>query len=219
MDYGSNSFKSRDKSAGTPKKEEPKKREKVISGSATTRERSGAQKMADNIIVGNAKSTGNYILMDILLPAIKNTVWAMISNGIHMMLFGNSNSSSKGAKIPGSRITYGGYEDYTRYRDSDRGKDVVLRRAIFENPVLDTPDDAEALLANIAGAIQQYGFATWGDLYDAAGISTYNWQGCEKYGWTDVRGADIVPIHRADGSILYELRMPKAAPIDTDMPF
>lgn len=208
MDYSSNSFKSRE----TDKKEEMKKPNKVISGKATLKERSGAQKVADNIIVGSAKSTGDYILTEIIFPAIKNMVWSAISNGIHMMLFGSN--SSKSSKVRGSNIIYDGgsyRDDYTSYsRDKSR---PIARRAIFENPILDSLEDANAVLDAMEDAISHYQYASWATLYDIIGIDTDNWQ-ANKFGWTDIRGADIATIHRTDGTIGYELRMPKASPID-----
>ena len=51
-----------------------KKVEKVISGTAKVRKKTGARKVADAIISEDASNVGSYIVMDVLVPAIKDVI-------------------------------------------------------------------------------------------------------------------------------------------------
>ena len=92
--YGPNSHKSKEaQKEGAASSD--KKVEKVISGSAKPKKKGEMQKFADVFIsedVGNVKS---YILMDVLVPAIKKAISDIVTNGIDMILYGETGRTRK----------------------------------------------------------------------------------------------------------------------------
>lgn len=184
---------------------EKKKVEKVISGKARVKKKSEAAKFTEKIIstedVGNLKS---YLLEDVIIPTIRNTIWDAITNSLDMILFGGTGRGKR--KSLSSKVSYRDYYDKDR-RGSSRSSERKRSGYSFDDIILDTRAEAEEVLERMDELIETYSFASVADLYDLVGIT------CEytdnKYGWTNIRNAE--PVRVRDG---YMLKMPKALPID-----
>ena len=75
--------------------------------------------------------------------------------------------------------------------------------------ILESRVDAEDVISRMKEIIETYGFVRVTDLYDLVGITgdyTDN-----KYGWTNIRGAE--PVRVRDG---YMLKLPKAVPLKSN---
>ncbi len=182
-----------------------KKVEKVISGSAKPKKKGEMQKFADVFIsedVGNVKS---YILMDVLVPAIKKAISDIVTNGIDMILYGETGRTRKASS--GTKVSYGKFYD----REPDRRRERLASSRggyDYDDIVFETRGDAESVLDAMNDIISQYGVVSVGDLYDLADVSTDNYA-VNKYGWTDISGCK--PVRVRDG---YILKLPKALPIN-----
>lgn len=183
-----------------------RKVEKVIKGSAKTKKRSDVKKFADVFISEDAGNVKSYILMDVLIPAIKKAISDIVTNGIDMMLYGEAGRSKK--KSPASKISYRSYYE----SDNDRRRDYssIRTRSTYEydDIVLDNRGEAESVLSTMDELVETYGMVSVADLYELVGI-----QGSytdNKYGWTkNIRNASVVRVR--DG---YLLKLPKALPFD-----
>lgn len=200
-EYRPNSHKSREKQ---PEEAPAKKVEGVISGSASRKKKSEAKKVADIFIqedVGNVKS---YILMDVLVPAVKKALSDIVKDGIDMILYGEINRARKGGGP--SRINYRGYYD----RENDRRDRAPVRSRTgfdFDEIVFDSRGDAETVLDAMFDIIGQYNIVSVSDLYDLANLD-HPFTG-NKYGWTSLGGAKVV--RSRDG---YVIKLPREVPID-----
>lgn len=174
--------------------EERKKVEKVVSGTVTTRKKSGFRKFTDELISDNASNIKTYIFKDIFIPTIKKG----ITDIVDMILYGGSRKPGTNA----SRISYRSYYDEPRTRvDAPR-----ISRFNYEDIVVETRGDAEAVLSQLNDIIDVYGMASIADLYDLVGISGEFTD--HKYGWTNLRNAEAVRVSNG-----YAFRLPKALPI------
>lgn len=197
-EYKSNSHRSKEEQV------ENKKVEKVVKGSVKTKRRSSGAKFKDVFMAEEASSVKDYILMDVLLPAVKKAISDVVTNGIDMILYGETGRSSSGRKS--SKVSYTKYYD-DRERGYERDYRRVRRGYEFEDIFLETRGEAEEVLNRMEDLIDNYGIVSVADLYDLVGI-TGNYTD-NKYGWTNLRNARI---ERArDG---YYLNLPKALPID-----
>lgn len=205
--YGGNSHKMKDEQKALPEKSsEEKKVGKVISGSAKSKKKGEMQKFADVFIsedVGNVKS---YIFMEVLVPAVKKAISDIVTNGVDMILYGETRQK----KNTTTKVSYGKYygnsgeqeRRSSRYRQSGRnGFD-------YDEIIFETRGDAESVLDAMNEIISQYGVVSVGDLYDLADVSTDNFA-VNKYGWTDIAGCKAVRVR--DG---YVLKLPKAYPLN-----
>lgn len=196
QEFKPNSHKSKEERKQTPKEE--KKVEKVISGTAKTKKKS---KFADVFISEDATNVKSYILMDVLVPAIKKAISDIVTDGVDMVLYGGTGKHKRSSNA--SKISYSSYYD----RRDDR-RDVNRTRSGYSyyDITLDTRGEAEEVLTRMDELIDAYDAVSVADLYDLVGISgdyTDN-----KYGWTNLRNAEVVRVR--DG---YKIKLPKALPL------
>lgn len=200
-EYKPNSHKYKMKQAEAAKEKE--KIEKVVKGSVKTKKKSGVSKFADVFIAEDAMDVKSYVVMDVLVPAVKKLISDIVTDGIDIILYGGSRRSSKSRGS--EKILYGSYyekKDDRRYRDFSRN--TGFRHGTI---VIDNRREAEEVLMHLDDLIDKYGVATVGDLHDLLGITGEYTD--EKYGWTSIKNAKIVRSY--DG---YELKMPRAMVID-----
>lgn len=189
-------------------KEEPaaeKKIEKVVSGSVKSKKKNEIQKFADVFISDDVSNVKSYILMDVLVPAIKKALSDIVTNGIDMVLYGETGRAKN--RTPASR---GSHINYSASYDRPSERSSYTSRAGFDydDLIFETRGDAESVLDAMNDVIGQYGVVSVGDLYDLANVSTDNYTS-NKYGWTDIRGCKAVRVR--DG---YVLKLPRALPLN-----
>ena len=91
-EYKPNSHKSKEEQKDLV----PEKRvEKVISGTVKPKKKSEMQKFADVFISEDVNNVKSYIVMDVLVPAIKKAISDIVTNGIDMILYGEAGSRKR----------------------------------------------------------------------------------------------------------------------------
>ena len=166
---------------------EEKKKEvrQIVSG--RVKEKSLAEKAGDVFLSEDTRTVKNYILWDVLIPAIKNSIADVIIGGIEMALFGSTRGRRSSANGGTSRV------NYTSYSRDDR-RDLGSRRVVsvdrtsrydYGNIILDSRGDAEEVISSMEDLIRDYGEATVADLNSLVGITGKFVD--NKWGWTDCR--------------------------------
>lgn len=203
-DYPSNSNARKEERRREAATTERRPVEKVVSGSTKLQKKSEIRKFTDIFLAEDISTVKSYILMDVLVPAVKKAIDDIVSNGIHMLLY-KETDRSRGSHRPATRVSYGSY-----YGSDRRDREPVRSRNDFDydNIVFDRRGDAEAVLSTLDDIIDQYGRASIADFYDASNVSTTNYM-YNKYGWADLHNATVV-----SGRDGYTIRFPKALPID-----
>lgn len=198
-DYKSNSDKAR-------QEQSKKKVEAVISGSAKTRKKSEIQKLTDVFIAEDAHNVKSYILMEVIVPAVKKAVSDIVTTGIDMILYGESNRSKKNSTA--SKVSYRNF--YERDKDRVYAGSATDRRNGFDydDILFTTRGDAEAVLDAMNDIISQFGTVSVSDFYDLAHVPNDNFT-MNRYGWTNIGGATAVRVR--DG---YILKLPRAIPLN-----
>lgn len=202
LDIPSNS----DKAAQATKAHEPRVK-KVTTGNVSRRKESTASKFKTAFFGEDVVSVKDYVIFDVMIPALKATISDMIGNGVNVLLFGEPARNKRNGKEARS---------YASYYRSDRDRDVVHRRSNtirnafdFDDIVFDTRVDAEETISSLQDLAFDYGQATVADLYDLAGISATFTD--DKWGWLkgDLRSATVRRIR--DG---YLLDLPRPTRLD-----
>lgn len=197
-EYKSNSDKARQE------QQSDKKVEAVITGSTKTRKKGEMKKFADVFIAEDANNVKSYILMEVIIPAVKKAISDIVTTGIDMILYGESGRNRKNGAA--SKVSYRNYYE----RDNDRMRAGVGKRSSFDydEVVFDTRGDAEAVLDAMNDIISQYGTVSVSDFYDLARVPNDNYT-MNRYGWTNIGGATAVRVR--DG---YVLKLPRAIPLN-----
>lgn len=210
--YPSNSHKS--KKAAEPE-EASKKIERVVEGEVLRRKKPLSKRFTETFVGGDARSVGSYVLFEVLLPAVKDTIADVTSQGVERMLFGEARSSSRRT---GNRPGYGNsYVSYNRFspntretprRDEFRGPSRRARATHdFDEIILATRVEAEEVIDRLFDLVSRYDVATVSDLYELLGVEANPID--RKWGWTDIRGAGVTRIRNG-----YLLDLPKPEPLD-----
>jgi len=196
-EYKSNSHKAREQ------KNEPvaeKKVEKIISGSAKSKKKSGLQKITNVLVPEDVDDVKSYIFEDIVVPAVKD----IILDAVRAFLGVNGNSRGKSSSA--SKVSYRKYYDDRERRDSGSGNRTRSGYE-YDDIILDNRGEAEDVLSRMDELIATYGVVSVADFYDLVGI-TGNYTD-NKYGWSDIRNASVVRVR--DG---YMIKLPKVLPLN-----
>lgn len=143
-------------------------------------------------------------MTDVLIPAIKKSLDDIVSNGIHMLLYGKAAESRSG--VSASRISYNSYWSNSKLSEPLRSNPVGSALD-YDNIIFNNRGDAEAVLTAMDDILDQFGVVSVGDLYELSDVTTPSYT-VNKYGWYNIRSAEVVRCR--DG---YMLKLPRAVVI------
>ena len=179
-----------------------KRAEKVVHGKVRTK-KNNTRKLSNVFFSEDTSNVGNYILMDVIVPAIKKTLYELVVGSLDMTLFGGRGNAGK--RSTADKVSYKDYNGISR-RDERSHSTRTTSGYSYDDIILDSRGEAEAVLARMDEIIEEYDEVRVADLYDLVGITgdyTDN-----KYGWTNIRNARVV--RTRDG---YKIEMPRALPL------
>ena len=182
----------------------PKKLEKVVKGEV--KKKSGTGKILSNEFVKEEPSyVRDYILGEVVLPAMKNLIADIINNGVSMFLFGETRAPRRGDN-----------RDRGRYSQRDRGyqrdeydepRERRYRNRMgyddFSHIVLTSRSDAVTVLNDMRDYIEDYGSVTVSNLYELVGEdsqaidNSYGWTNLDRAYIDSVRGGYIIEFPKA----------------------
>ena len=200
---------------GEPSKEEGKKVERVVTGSVVRRKKALGRRFTDTFVAGEVDSVGKYVIFEVIVPAIKDVLADVVSQGVEKLLFGEARSTSRrtGARPGAGHVSYNRYSSSSAPWRTTRAEEtrppIGSRSRIrsIEDIVLKTRPEAEEVISQMFELVSKYDQVTVGDLYDMLGEPSVFTD--QKWGWTDIRGAGA---QRVSGGYLLDL--PKPEPLD-----
>lgn len=196
-DYSANTRKTADISQPPAEK----RAEKVITGEARVKKKSGFDKAIRAFLPNEVQDVKSYIWGELFVPYVKrflaDSVGALLGVDIGI---GDRNRRRR----PADRVDYGRI-----YRDERRDGGYSRPRSEYENEeiIFVTRMEAEEVLRRMYEALDRYGNVSINDLYDFAGV-TVPWPNC-NYGWRDLYGATTV----ADRDGGFKIKLPRAIPL------
>lgn len=196
----SNSHKSKEQEKQYSK---PEKIEPVVSGKATVKKKSGIVRLADVFLPEDVSSVKEYILVDVIIPKIKNMLHDIGSEAWDSFWGISGRSNSRGTA---SRVSYVSYDKMSQNKqvDSPRRSGVNYEEIIFS-----TRGDAEAVYDRMAELCDTFNAVSVADMYELAEVPNDNYT-LNKYGWTSMEGAQVVRLSGGG----FAIKMPKARPFD-----
>lgn len=176
----------------------------MVQGQTRVKKESLGTKLKRIFFSEDVDNVGSFILLDVLVPAIKDTFASIIENTVNVALFGSSRGRAYGQRSisPQARAnlywnsSVGNQRPYAneqRPRSSNNFREIIY----------DTQADANRVLDSMIDLVSTYGVASISDLYSFSGLSSDNFTN-NDYGWTNMQGARVV--RARDG---YVLELPK----------
>lgn len=198
-----------------------KKVDKVVVGEVIQRKKPLFKRFKETFTGDDTRSVISFIFFDVLIPSAKDMVADAVSQGVERKLFGEVRSSSRrGGYRPPGIFGNAGYSAYNRMSQgasslrpdprsarapSHRGR---IQQHTFDEIILGTRAEAVEVIDSLIAIIAQYEVATVADLYELVGVTGGDFIE-EKWGWTDLRGADVQRINEG-----YLLNLPRPEPLD-----
>lgn len=182
---------------------ERKKMESVVQTPAKPKKESTWQKIKKEFTSDDTKSVSDYLIFDVLIPAVKKTIQDMIDNGVEMILWGGTSRAPRQSNIPGSRVSYRNYYDQRNpvYTNKPR-----IGSYEYEEGIFNSRTDAEIVLYRMQEALDRYSVVRVADYLELSGRNSSFTD--NNYGWTNL---DNVQIRRSrDGGYYLELPRPMA---------
>lgn len=189
-------------------KQEKPQVEKVVKGHTKVKSKPMGKKLAGAMIEEDMSDVKEYLVWDVLIPALKDTIVDIIKKGVDAMFYGGA-TTPQNVKRSGnvSKASYAGY--YNRNRRRNEIPRYRNRRATFEfdDILFESRKDAEEVLSSLVDLTMQYGMASVADFYEMSGMNSEFTD--NKYGWGELSEGRVV--RSRDG---YFIDLPKPEPID-----
>lgn len=178
--------------------EEKKEVKAVVESKAIVKKTPAYKKFFGAIAQEDGATLKDYILMDVIVPAIKRG----IEDVVHVWLFGNGRRSDYDRASTRSTVSYRSY-----YDDRDKKSRTISTGYNYDDIILASRMEAEKVLQSMDDLIDTYGIVSVADYYDLVDVTSQYTD--NHYGWTDIRNARVVRV--SDG---YMIKLPKALPIN-----
>lgn len=195
-DYPSNSYSKKPAMDAQVKTDQVERAKPVTSNATSVKKKSGLKKFTEAFFQEDLKTIANYIRNDVLIPAAKG----LILNTVNAILYPNGGAPGYSSS-PLNRVNHIAYNKMSQQRanyiDSNSSMD-------FGDVIFQTRQDAENVRMALCERCDEYGRASWMDLYDLAGVRDIPFT-ADRYGWRDLR---MSRVETAGGG--YIIRLPKA---------
>jgi len=208
QDFPANSRRAQERSEGPPEDERTRKIEQVTSAEATRRKRGLGRQFKDTFISGSARSAAEYMVTEVVVPAIRDTLFDAIQGGIERLIYGESRSGGmrRGAPPSYSNLGHVNYQGYSKPPVSRSLSQQSRARHDFGEIIIPNRQEAEDVIDLMLEELSRYNSVSVATLYELTGIQSSHTD--HRWGWTALRG--VKPRRLRDGR--YALALP--APIE-----
>ena len=199
-----NSHKSRE---AAPAVEPREKIEKVITGKVVRRKPPFYKRIARSMVADDVENVGEFVVTDVLIPAIKNLMFDIITKGSARTLYGSGGSASRTHTSSSgvSTIKRSNYSGMSNSEPSGRSLDRESRALHNFDPIeLETRDQAVLAIEELRVLIGRFNRASVADLYDLLGVSSgfpdrqWGWTNLDEAGVRQVRGGWLLNLPRPE---------------------
>lgn len=172
---------------------EEEKPKRLAQGKIIRKKKSITRSIADTFFGESAKEVGSHILLEVLVPAFKNMVQDMVTQGIERFLYGDDGGPSRRSRDRNeTHVSYGKY-----YSKGDRSRRPSKRRGFeLEEIYFPRPKEANDVLEELCDQLENYEQVTVANYFELAGIDEIDWVH-SKWGWSDLRRSRV--IHTRNG--------------------
>lgn len=190
-----------------------KKVEKVITGKAVRRRKPLGKRLFETFVGGDANTAWSYVRDVVLIPAMKDTLSNMVTQGFDRFIFGENATPRRNPSRPtGGNSNYVNYTQYSsgsaRRREDARPMSYRSRQNHNFNDIeVDSREEANTVIDKMAELAAQYGQVTLTDFYNLVGV-TPTWQD-DKFGWRDISGFGPVRRNVQSGWFMFDFPPPE----------
>lgn len=152
-----------------------------------------------------AESVGAFVLFEVLIPATKNALVEMVTQGAQKV-FGDTRSStfSRGPAVP--YVNYNNYYSQAANQPQGERSRGIRQSNTVEAVLFRTREDATNVLMQLEELIANYGMCSVADYYDFVGLNSEITD--EGWGWVNIPNPGP---HAVNGG--FTLNLPRPRPL------
>lgn len=168
----------------TDKAKEGASPEKKVIAKAKVQKKSAIKEALRTFFAQDLPEIAEHLVVDVAIPAAKNAITDMVTQGIQQLLYGEVDScrrptSGYTSYSSSSRASYG----RSNYRPRERDREPRQQKPTsVDDLVFDTRGEAVDVIEYVAETIEQYGQVSVADLMSSVGIQPRYTD--ERWGWT-----------------------------------
>lgn len=203
QDFPANSQK-----AKTRPDPEPKKIERVTTAEATQRKRGLGRQFKETFIGGSARMAAEYMVTEVIVPAIQETLIDAFQGGIERLIRGESSRSRRGvppAYTSVGRVNYQGMSNPAPTQASRVLSRQSRSRQDFRDLKIANRNEAQDVIDQMYEILSRFGVVTVHDLYEMTGVESSHVD--YKWGWQRLNGSQVRRLR--DGGYLLDLPEPQ----------
>lgn len=161
-----------------------------VNSTVKIRKKSAFKRVADIFLEDDVRNVKSYILMDVLLPTIKDAIVDMVNGALEMMFYGTTRGR-RSRKSSGNtdKASYASYYASGKPASPRRSSSSTSEIYDYDDALFDTRGEAEDFLLVLREYADKYDQVPVAKYYDALN-RTGNFTD-EKYGWTDLSTAKV----------------------------
>lgn len=188
------------------KMQEENKNISPVTSNVVVKKQSEISKVGKKLFAEDAKSVGNHVLDNVVIPSIQKIISDCVKNAIDWLIYGVKGTSSNNSGI--RNVSYASYYDRNRNQSSSP-QTVVNRPSVYaiNDVIFNERGDAEEVLLRLKELVDRYGMASVGEFYEH--INQKSDYTSQKYGWRDLSTATV--IRRGAG---YSIQFPKIVTLE-----
>lgn len=176
----------------TDKAKEGASPEKKVIAKAKVQKKSAIKEALRTFFVRDLPEIAEHLVVDVAIPAAKNAITDMVTQGIQQLLYGEVDTRRRptsGYTSYSSSSRHDRGNAYYRPRESDRRVQRQPKPTNVEDLVFDTRGDAVDVIEYVAEQIEEYGQVSVADLMSSVGIQPRYTD--ERWGWTTTDAFEI----------------------------
>lgn len=159
--------------------------EKKVIAKAKVQKKSAIKEALRTFFAQDLPEIAEHLIIDVAIPAAKNAITDMVTQGIQQLLYGEVDprrrSASGYTSYSRSSRDYSG-RAYYESRRTERREPRQSKPTNVEDLVFDTRGDAVDVIEYVAETIEEYGQVSVADLMSSVGIQPRYTD--ERWGWT-----------------------------------
>lgn len=208
QDFPANSHQARMAPEG-PKSEERPQVERVTSAEAVRRKRGLGKQFKETFIGGSGRSALDYMVTEVVVPAVRDTMAEALQSGIEKLIYGDSRPRRSSTPSSYAKIGHVNYQGMSTPAAKPPAPRMMSRRSRtrhdFGEIVIQSRVEADEVIERMFDILSRYGSVSVADLYELTGIASSHTD--YKWGWHELRGAKAVRLR--DGNFLLDLPEPE----------
>jgi hypothetical protein len=196
-----------------PAPDDRPKIEQVTSANAERKKPGLGRKLKTTFVHGSMRDTGDYMVTDVIVPAVRDMLFDAFESGLQRLIYGDSTRTRRTA-APSAYSNVGRVNYSSQYKSPNISQQPMGARMLsnrsrtmhdFGEIIIDSRRDADEVIEQMYEILSRFGVVHVADLYALTGIQSSHVD--HKWGWTGLQGTKA--IRKGDGRFLLALPEPE----------